>query len=569
MTRTRAGLSAVALMAAASLVLAGCSQQSNQGTSGGAAAQPAVGFPETADLPEVPGKPGGVFRLGITEPTAIDPYNVQESEGSLVNKALFTGLVDVLPNGDTIPGVAQTWEPNADCTQWTFNLKPGTKFHNGETVDSAAFKRGWERTAAKASASEVSYHLDEVQGYDQLQDGSATTFSGVDATDPNVLKVTLSKADCEFVLRTVHPVMSPVPTVAGGADNVAYNDQPIGNGPFKMDGPWQHDKGIKLVRFDEYGAGPKANLDGVEITITPADSGSQTEYNGFNNGQFDWARMPTPVLSQARAANEPKNQWISKKTAGINYLLTMNTTKPLDSAKARKAISLAIDRNAIAQGIFQGAQVPATALVPASFTKAYQDGVCDACKYDPAQAKTLAQEAGLAPGTELNFQFNTGAGHEEWTAAVKQQLEQNLGLKVNYSGVPFRDMLDNERQPTSTGMYRSAWGADYPTPGNFLTPLLATSAIGAATPQDPATGDNKGRYSNPKFDDLVARAAATPDEAQRIDLYKQAEKIAIGEDLAIIPLFARQQFRLANTEKFGNVKMDFFENPTLSQITLK
>lgn len=569
MRRSRAGLAAVTVTAAVSLVLAGCAQQSNQGAPAGTNTQPSVGFPETADLPAVPGKPGGTFRLGITEPTAIDPFNVQESEGSLVSKAIFTGLVDSKPNGDVIPGVATKWTPNADCTQWVFDLKSGTTFSNGEPVDAAAFKRGWERTTLKASASEVSYHLNEVAGFDKIQDGSATTLSGVDATNPNQLKVALSKADCEFVLRTIHPVASPVPTVAGAADNKSYNEQPIGNGPFKMDGPWQHEKGIKLVRNDSYGAGPKANLDAVEITITPAANGNQVETDGFNNGQFDWARMPVPVLTQSRAANEPKGQWISKKTAGINYLLTMDTVKPLDSAKARKAVSMAIDRNAIAQGVFQGAQVPATSLVPASFNKAYQGGVCESCKFDPAQAKQLAQESGLTPGTTLKFQFNTGGGHEEWTAAVKQQLETTLGLKVEYSGVPFSDMLKNQRQPGNSGISRLAWGADYPTAGNFLSPLLATSSIGAATPADVATGDNKGRYSNPQFDALLVKAASTQDDTARNDLYKQAEKIAIGDDLALIPMFVRQQFRLANTAKFGNVRMDFFENPTLAEITLK
>ncbi len=571
MTRSRAGLSAVVLTAAVSLVLAGCAQQSNTGTAGGNSAQPAVGFPETTDAPAIAGKPGGTFRLAITEPTAIDPYNAQESEGDLVNKALFTGLLDVKPNGDPIPGVANSWTPNTDCTQWTFALKPGTTFSNGEVVDSAAFKRGWTRAVSKDAASDVAYILDEVKGYDELQAGSATDFSGVDATDPNTLKVTLTKADCEFYLRTVHPVTSPVPTVAGAASNKTYNDLPIGNGPFKMSGPWQHDSGIKLVRNDSYGAGAKANLDEVDITIVSSGTGGgvQAEYDGFNNGQFDWARLPTPVLAQARSANDPKGQWISKKTAGINYLLTDDTTAPLNNPLARKAISEAIDRNAIAQGVFQGAQVPATALVPASFTGAYQEGVCTACKYDPADAKQLAQQAGLVPGTTVNFQFNTNAGHEQWTAAVKQQLETNLGIKVNYSGVPFTDLLTNEKQPKASGMFRAAWGADYPTPGDFLGPLLATSSIGAATPNDPAQGDNRGRYSNPTFDALLVKASATPDEAARNDLYKQAEKIAIGDDLAVIPLWARQQFRLANTAKFGNVNLDFFENPTLATITLK
>jgi oligopeptide transport system substrate-binding protein len=567
MRRSRAALSAVAVTAVASIVLAGCSQQSNQNSGQTAAA--ATGFPETADAPDVPGKPGGVFRLGIVEPTAIDPYNAQETEGILVNKQLFTGLVDVEPDGTVIPGVADTWTPNADCTQWTFALKPGTTFSNGEVVDSAAFKRGWERTAAKASASDIAYHLDEVQGYAQLQDGSATTLSGVDAADPNVLKVALAKPDCEFELRGAHPALSPVPTVAGPASNTTYNDLPIGNGPFKMDGPWQHDKGVRLVRNDSYGAGPKANLDAVEITIVPADQGVQAEYNGFRNGQFDWARMPTPVLAQARTQYEPQGEWLNKKTAGSDYLLPMVTQKPLDTPTARKAISEAIDRNAIAQGVFQNSKVPATSLVPASFKDAYQDGVCTACKYDVEDAKRLAQESGLVPGTEVNFQFNTGGGHEEWTAAVKQQLETNLGLKVTYGGVPFRDLLDNEQAPGATGIYRAGWLSDYPTPGNFLGPLLATSSIGAATPKDVAQGDNRGRYSNPQFDSLLAQASSTQDEAKRNDLYKQAEKIAIGDDLALIPLFARQTSRLVNTQKFANLRMDYYENPTLATVTLK
>ena len=571
MRRSRTVLSAVACAATVAVALSGCAQRSNQTAPSAPGSQTAApaGFPVTPDLPEVPGRPGGTFRLGITEPTAIDPYNAQESEGLLVTKYLFTGLVQVRPDGTVYDGVASTWTPNADCSKWTFALKPGTTFSNGEPVDAAAFKRGWERTAAKASASDVAYHLDEVQGFDQLQDGSAPTLSGVDAGDPNTLNVTLSAPDCEFELRTAHPALSPVPTTAGPASNQAYNDLPIGNGAFKMAGPWQHNVGIKLVRNDSYGAGPQANLDAVEITITPAETGFQAEYNGFTGGQFDWARMPTPVLSQARSVNDPKQQWISKVTSGINYFEVAVTTKPLDSAAARKAISMAIDRNAIVSGVLQNSTSPATSLVPSAFPAAYQQGVCTACTFDPAMAKQLAAQAGLTPGTQVNLQFNTGAGHEEWTAAVKQQLEQNLGLKVNYTGVPFRDLLKNEQQPDATGLYRAAWSADYPTPGNFLAPLLSTKAIGAAGPDDVANGDNRGRYSNPQFDALLARAAATPDAATRTDLYKQAEKIAIGDDLALIPLWVRQQCRLANTATFGNVRMDFWENPALDEITLK
>jgi oligopeptide transport system substrate-binding protein len=571
MRNKAAWLRAAAGLAAATLVLTACSQKENSGSgndSGGENSKPSSGWEETA-VPDIQeGKVGGTFRLAITEPTAIDPYNAQESEGILVAKYLFTGLTTATPDGEIEPGVAEKWSSNDDCTEWTFNLKKGTKFHNGEEVTSQSFKQGWERVAAKDSASEVSYHLLGIKGFDEMQAGKAKQLSGVDASDPATLKVTLTEPNCEFYMRTYHTVFSPVPKSAGSPNtNKAYVNAPIGNGPFMMDGKWEHDKGIKLKRYADYSVNKPAYLESVEITI--AANGADDEYAGFQNGTFDWARMPTPVLSQARSTYLPKKEWITRNTNGMNYLLPMLTKKPLDSVDARKAISMAINRDEIINSIFQGSQTPATSFVPPVFKDAFQDGVCSACKFDLDEAKKLAKKAGLTPGTQLNMQFNTDAGHDEWMAAVKDQLETNLGLKVNMTSVPFPDMLDNEQQPNATGLFRSAWGADYPTPENFLTPLLSTEAIGAKSASEPTTGDNKGRYSNPKFDQLLKDAKANKDEAARIKLYQQAEKIAIGDDMAEIPLWNRTQHRLANTEKYINMRMDFNENPDLSVISIK
>lgn len=565
MRNKAAWLRAVAGLAAATLVLTACSQKENKGSgNSGENAKPSAGWAETPEPEIKEGKVGGTFRLAIEEPTAIDPYNAQESEGILVAKYLFTGLTTSTPDGEIKPGVADKWETNDDCTEWTFDLKTGTKFHNGEEVDAAAFKRGWERVAAKASASEVSYHLQGIKGFEEMQAGTAKTLSGVDATDPAKLVVTLTEPNCEFFMRTYHTVFSPVPKVAGNpATNKAYVDAPIGNGQFMMDGKWEHDRGIKMKRFADYGAGDPAYLEKVEITIGSVDD----EYQGFQNGTFDWSRMDTPVLSEARSTYLPKKEWITSERNRMDYLLPMLTKKPLDSAAARKAISMAINRDEIINAIFQGAKTPSTSLVPPVFDS-FQAGVCTACKFDLDEAKKLAKEAGLTPGTELKMQFNTDAGHDDWMNAVKGQLEDNLGLKVDMTSVPFADMLDNEQQPTATGLFRAAWGADYPTPGNFLSPLLSTDAIGAEANQ-PTTGDNRGRYSNKEFDDLLKEAQGTKDEAERNKLYQKAEKIAIGDDLALIPMWNGTQHRLANTEKFINMRMDFNDNPDLSVISIK
>jgi oligopeptide transport system substrate-binding protein len=506
------------------------------------------------------GGPGGTFRLGIVEPTAIDPYNVQESEGTLVQKQLFDGLVKVDDNGKPIPGVATGWRASDHCRTWTFALRRGTTFSNGEPVDAAAFVRGMTRAARKAAASDVAYHMSDIAGYEQIHDGDAATFSGLSTPDPYTLRIALSTPNCEFHLKTIQGVYSPVPEAAGAASNKAYNDQPIGNGPFKMDGPWLHDQSIALVRNDRYD-GVKPKLDRVEIAILPSTSAQDLEYKNLEGGQADFARIPPTLAPPAEAKYAPTGGWIRQDTNGINYLLPITATPPMNSVDARKAVSHAIDRNAIIQGVFKGFQTPADSFVPRVIADAYQPGVCDACTYDVAKAKALAAKAGLKPGTTIQFGFNTGGGHDAWVQAVAQQLKDNLGLNVQIRPMPFAELLEDEARPNATGIYRAAWSADYPTPENFLGPLLSSAAL--------PPGDNRGRYRNPRFDAALAKGRQTEDRAARIADYKQAERIAIGQDLALIPLWYRTQVRAFDATRWSNVRLDYFENPTLQSITQK
>ncbi|MDX3093905.1 ABC transporter substrate-binding protein [Streptomyces sp. ME01-24h] len=513
------------------------------------------------------GKAGGTFSLGITEPVAIDPYNAQESEGILVTDNLFTGLYEPTADGKVIPALATSKEVSADGKTWTFKIKPGTKFTNGEPVNAEAFIRGWTRVVAKASASDVAYHMGGIAGFADLQSGKSQTFAGLSAPDENTLKVVLSSPDYEFDVKTTHTVFSPVPKVAGAGKNAAFNDAPIGNGPFKLKGKWEHNRSITLVRNDDYGL-DKAKLDEVKISILNSNNAATLEYQGFQSGQFDWARMPTPQLTAAKAKYDAQGEWLEADTNGMNYLLPITDNGPLKSADARAAVSYAIDRDAIIKGVFQNFQTKSTTILPPAFADVYQKDLCVSCvKQDPAKAKELAAKAGLKPGTTIELGYNTGAGHEEWVQAVAQQLKDVLGLNVKLVGKPFAELLAAQQSPKATGMYRFAWGADYPTPDNFLYPLLATASINKDE-SGKVTGDNRGRYSNPKFDELLAKARATEDGAARTEIYKEAEKVAM-DDVALIPLWNRHQLRLANTKKFANLQMDFHEDPNLAQISLK
>jgi ABC-type oligopeptide transport system substrate-binding subunit len=192
----------------------------------------------------------------------------------------------------------------------------------------------------------------------------------------------------------------------------------------------------------------------------------------------------------------------------------------------------------------------------------YQADVCDVCaKPDIPRAKDLASKAGIPPGTKVSLAFNTGGGHEAWVQAVQQQLETNLGLKVDLQPQPFAELLKKEAAPTSSGLFRAAWTADYPSAENFLFPLLAKASL--------PPGDNRGRYVNQKFEDSLAAARRATEDGDRVTNIKAAEKQAIGEDMALIPLWYRSQYRVYDSAKWSGVSLDFFENPVLATISLK
>jgi oligopeptide transport system substrate-binding protein len=503
-------------------------------------------FGDLATEPIVDGRPGGTFWMNLHEPTAIDPSNVSDHDGMQVLSYLFTGLVTVTPDGSVSAGVATGWSADPGCARWTFHLRRGTRFHNGEEVTSLSFKRAWERGASGPVA--------------DLFELIATA----DATEPYTLRVTLVRGDCELLQRMVHPAFSPVPSAAGPATNRAYNNRPIGNGPFRMGGVWLHNSHIRLVRNDDYQLGRKANLAAVNIAIS-VDPATES-YRAFRAGKMDWAQLPAPdVLTR----DELGDAVVAAPVAVVSFLLPAVTTKPLDSALARKAISLAIDRDAIAREAFADQPVPATSLVAPPLRAPSAPSLCDACRFDPVAARRLARIAGLTEDTVLHFRYNDRGRHERWTSAVKRQLESTLGIRVNYYTMPFTELLANERAPGVSGISRSAWGLDYPSPGNVLTSLLSTAAIGTLDPAEPATGDNAGRYSNPHVDRLLDRARLTADEPARAAVYERAERIAIGEDLALIPLWYHRQYRLAARDRFVNLRMDWHGNADLAVISLR
>ena len=204
-TRPAAAVLALAMAATA----AACAGPSNKPSAGkGARVAATLQNMRVSARDTRPGKAGGVFHLAIGEPVAIDPYNAQESEGQLVTKNVFDTLLTVAPSGKLEKQLAASYHRNTACTLWTFDLKGGQRFSNGEALNAESIRRGMTRAALGKAASDTAYHMAGIEGFDALQANKASSFSGVTA-DGLTLTVKLKAPDCEFDLKTSQPRVQP------------------------------------------------------------------------------------------------------------------------------------------------------------------------------------------------------------------------------------------------------------------------------------------------------------------------------------------------------------------------
>jgi peptide/nickel transport system substrate-binding protein/oligopeptide transport system substrate-binding protein len=505
-------------------------------------------------------KSGGEMSFYIGEPAYIDPYNTQESEGTQVEQALFDSLtrVDPLDPSKLGPGAADSWTANTDATVFTFKLNPNGKFSDGTPVTAADFVYAWTRIVnpntlntltKKAEASGIAYHLAFVGGYDDLVAGKATTLTGVKAVDALTFEVTLSKAFADFPFVCAHPALAPVPQklVEAGVETTAgvipFGEMPVGNGPFKMAEPWKHNQYIKIVRNDNY-AGTKPLLDSVMFKIY---KDSEAAYTDFEAGNLDFSPIGTGKIKAAQEKYgtsktgytvDPSTQVLLGAENATYYLIPNLNDPVMKIAGVRKAISLAINRQAICDLVFEGTREPADNIIPPGIA-GYEKGAWADTKYDVTAAKAALVEAGYPGGVgadgkplTIKLSFNSGAGHEPIMELVQSDLKA-IGITATFDSAEFAVYL-KQLDAGNFQIARLGWIADYPICDNFLYPIFQSKS-----------GDNKSKYSNPAVDTALDEARKIVDTAARIKAYQAVNK-TIAADNAVLPMMFYKHTRVGS-----------------------
>lgn len=486
------------------------------------------------------GSTGGTLNYYINNPTSIDPYDLEEDQGMMVGYQLFDALTTYDFDNDALVGLAATsWEANDAADEFTFHLVEGAKFHDGTTVTSKSFKQAWERivdpSTSTEHASAIGYHLAMVEGYSELSTGDATELTGVTCPDDNTLVVKLTQAYGDFPYVCMHPALSPVPDCALD-DFDTYFYAPVGNGAFKMDGKWEDGQEINLVRFDDYSYGDVAKLDGIHFNIQKDVS---TAYTEFQAGNLDVAQVPTTMLKDAIEqygesedgfTATPGHQVLTGAEYSVYYLMINVEDETLKDADLRKALSLAINRQAICDTVFEGTREPADDIVPAGIPGSRAgEGAWAYSKYDVDAAKELLDtkwpaDANGSRGISVALTYNLDGDHKSVMEMVQADLAA-VGVDVTSNTAEWASILTNTYPNKDFQIGRLGWIADYPIMDNFLYPLFYTGA-----------DNNYGGYSNEKVDAGILAARSTVDDAERVKAYQDVDDI-VAEEMPVIPLF--------------------------------
>jgi len=375
-----------------------------------------------------------------------------------------------------------------------------------------------------------------------------TELAGLTVVDDTTFTVELATADPEFPLRLAYAAYFPLPD-AFFDDPDAYEEAPIGNGPFMMDGTWNHDQNILLTKWEDYPGSNAAQVGQIEFVIF-ADMA--TAYNEALAGNLDVVDTVLPDFLAVYKDDFPGRN-AEAGTTSFGYLGIPSYVEAY-TKEVRQALNMAVDIDLVVETVFQGARDPAHSVIPPNLAGA-REFVCDSWSFDPAAAKELWDAAGFED--DIVIWFNEGSGHELWVEAIVNQWGENLGIdtsKVQFEPMEWSEYLPLLDEQGATGPFRLGWGMDYPSPYNFLQPLFATES----TPD--VGGSNNTFYSSPDFDQALADGvdafAASGSLSDGIPFYQQAEDI-LCEDAQIIPVyFGKSQYVWG--EGVDNIVIDAF-----------
>ncbi|MFU0551843.1 ABC transporter substrate-binding protein [Gardnerella sp. DNF01162] len=476
-----------------------------------------------------------IITVSNSEPqNELVPGNINENAGARPAMLVNSTLVTFDEKGNPVNEDAESITPNADATQYTVKVKKEKKFSDGTPITAESFVKAWSFVANAKNAQKCASFFQTIKGYADLQkDGTKgdEQLSGLKVVDENTFTVDLEQPDSVFPIKVGYLAFAPLPE-SFYKDPKAYGEKPVSSGPYLFKS-WDHNKQIEVVKNPDYDGPRKAQNDGVTFKVYTDGNAAYRDVQAGNLDMTD--NIPD---TQTKTFQKDTTVKAYNRPGSVIQQFTIPSSLPHFDVKTeegklrRQAISMAIDRKVIINKILNGTASPANEFT-SPLTPGYKADLKghENVEFNAKKAKELWAKADKISKYDgsLTFSYNADGNAKSVFDAVVNSLKNNLGIKAETTPIPtFQEFRNACAKRQIKGAWRAGWMPDYPSAENYLTQEFASVAADG-------NGSNEGDYKNPKFDDLLKKAAsAKPEEA--IKLYQQANEILL-EDLPSVPLF--------------------------------
>ncbi len=461
-----------------------------------------------------------------TDPETLDPHKYTTLYAANILRDLFEGLVTQNAKAELIPGAAESWVVSADGTVYTFTLRKGMVWSDGTPVTAHDFVYGWRRLVSPDTGAEYAYMLAPVLNAEAITAGEkAPDDLGVKAIDDMTFEVTLNAPTPYLLEMLANPATFPVNQAnveKFGAD-FSKPGNLVSNGAYTLTQFTPQDM-VSLSKNPNFWDAANVSID--TVNYFPTDD-IATAVKRFEAGELDLNDdFPTEQLDaiMTKFGDEVK----IGPYLGTYYYVFNITAEPWNNLELRRAIAMAIDRDYLAEKVWQNTMLPTYSFVPPGIsgyeTQAFD--FADQTQLDREdEASAILKELGYGPQNPLKMEirYNTSDNNANTAVAIQEQLRP-FGIDVTLLNADTASHYGVLKQHGDFDVARAAWIADYKDPENFLA--LCKSG----------TGNNYANYSNTEYDDLLAQAAASADPAQRMVFLSDAEKVGVARDLCVVPL---------------------------------
>jgi len=469
--------------------------------------------------------------------STLDPAIGYDWQNWSMIKALFNGLMDYQAGTYNLePDLAKSFTISPDGKTYTFKLREDVKFHNGRKLTAEDVKYSIERAINPKTQSPGQGFFWSIKGFDEMVAGSTAELSGMTVIDPYTLKIELSSPDATFLHVMAINFAFAVPKEEVEKYGQDFGKHPVGTGAFKMK-EWKLGQHVVYERNTDY---YKAGLPRLDKIVFEVGQEPTVALLRLQRGEVDILGDGIPPARFLQVKNDPQNAGLIIEGGQLHTgYVSMNVRiKPFDNKKVRQAVNMAINKQRICK-IINNRAVPANQPLPPAmpgYDKNYKG-----YPFDPAKAKALLAEAGLADGFTTELYANNTDPNPRIAQAIQRDLAEigiNAEIKTLAQSTVIAAGGEEDQAPMiwSGGM---AWIADFPDPSNFYGPILG---CGGAV----KGGWNWAWYCNEELDALAAKADAMSDPAlktEREDLWRSIF-IKLMDDAPWAPVFNEQRFTM-------------------------